>query len=620
MTSAVTVSGSVIYRRLLSYVWPYRYAFVLAIFGNILYGIVDAGLIKMLEPLLDKGFVAHNRNFIQWIPFFVVGIFIVRGIATFLSTFFMGWVGRNVVMNFRQEMFKHLLKLPTAYFDRTTSGEILSKIIYNVEQVADASSDALTVLVRETCTAVGLMIVMLSISWRLTFLFIVTVPLMAMVMHFVSKKMRMVSSRIQESMAKVTHVAEEAIEGQKVIKTFGGQTFETARFKETTQHNRRQEMKLISTSSISIPMVQLIGSFALAVTVYLATLDPQSTLKTAISPGAFAAMMAAMIALLKPIKQLTKVNSNIQKGIAGAASIFKFLDEKIEVDNGQTHLKNVQGNIGFKAVSFSYEQDKTDNQTHTLENIHFTVQAGETVAIVGRSGGGKSTLVNLLPRFYEGQGEILIDGVNVKDMPLSHLRQQIAIVSQQVTLFNDTVARNIAYGCEQATREDIVQAASSAYAMDFINRLPQGLDTLIGENGVRLSGGQRQRIAIARAILKKAPILILDEATSALDTESERHIQAALEKLMAQCTTLVIAHRLSTIENADRIIVIDKGHIAEIGTHAELIARNGLYASLRALQSHSREEVLSSLSTFSEKTIASVEEADALEFSHDQQP
>lgn len=581
MISTPAYSSKMVYRRLLSYVWPYRYAFVLAILGNLLYGAVDAGMIKLLEPLLDEGFVNHNKTFIHWIPFVLIGIFIIRGVATFLSTFFMGWVGRHVVMNFRQEMFKHLLRLPTAYYDRNTSGEILSKITYNVEQVANASSDALTTLVRESFTVIALLVVMLTISWRLTFLFIVTVPMMAGIMHVVSKRVRGVSGRIQDSMGSVTHVVEEAIEGQKVIKAFGGQKYEIEGFERVVQHNRRQEMKLIATSAMSVPMVQIIGSLALAVTVYLATLSPESTLRTSITPGAFAAMMTSMIALLKPIKEFTKLNNNIQKGIAGAASIFAFLDEKPEIDSGTKALKFPAGHVTYRQVSFSYG---VESGTKTLEQISFDVKAGETVAFVGRSGGGKSTLVNLLPRFYDAQGEILIDGINILDLSLAELRDQIAIVTQHVTLFNDTVARNIAYGCEWATREEIIAAAASAYAKDFIERLPMGFDTEIGENGVRLSGGQRQRIAIARAILKKAPILILDEATSALDTESERYIQEALEKLMAQCTTLVIAHRLSTIEKADRIIVVDKGQVIEMGTHEELMRLDGIYAALRVMQ------------------------------------
>ena len=573
------LSGKAVYSRLLTYVWPYRNAFILAIIGNILYGIVDALLIKLLQPLLDKGFVSHDMGFIRWLPFIVIGIFLVRGLATFLSTYFMGWVGRHVVMNFRQQMFDHLLALPTSYFDRSTSGEILSKLIYNVEQVANASSDALTELVRETCTTIGLLVVMLTISWRLTLLFFILAPIMAGVIHFVSKRMRKVSTNIQFSMGDVTHVAEEAIEGQKVIKAFGGEAYESEKFRKVVQHNRRQEMKLISTSAINVPMIQLIGSFALAITVYLATLNTENSLNTAITPGAFAAMMAAMIALLKPIKQLTKVNNNIQKGIAGATSIFALLDEKPELNIGTKTIDFPQGHIAFDNITFSY-----NDSNMTLQNISFEVKAGETIAIVGRSGGGKSTLVNLLPRFYEADGEMRIDGINVRDLPLNKLRSLIAIVSQQVVLFNDTVGNNIAYGRSEVSKEDIIEAATSAFAMDFIEKLPLGLDTVIGENGVRLSGGQRQRIAIARAILKRAPILILDEATSALDTESERFIQAALDKLMSQCTTLVIAHRLSTIENASRIIVIDEGRIQEMGTHSELMQSNGIYASLRSMQ------------------------------------
>ncbi len=572
-------SARQVYRRLLTYVWPFRYAFMLAILGNVLYGAVDASLIKLFEPLINEGFVNQNKIFIRYIPFIIIGAFVLRGIAAVLSTFFMGWVGRHVVMNLRQAMFKHLLELPTSYYDKITTGEILSKIIYNAEQVADAATDALTVVVRESCMAIALVVVMLSISWRLTLLFVIVAPLMAGVMDVVSKRTRAVSSRVQGSMGGVAHVAEEAIEGQKEIKAFGGKEYEMKQFERVTQYNRRQEMKRIAISAISTPIVQLIGSISLAATVYLATLSPQDGLKTGISPGEFTAMLGAMFSLLKPIKQLTKVNNNIQKGLAGATSIFDFLDEPSEKDEGQQKISHVKGGIVFKDVNFTY-----DNIHRALEGITFHVKPGETIAIVGRSGGGKSTLVSLLPRFYEASGDILIDGVNIRDIPLSQLRSQIAIVSQHVTLFNDTIARNIAYGRDDVSPEDIIDAAHSAHAMNFIEKLPQGLDTMIGENGVRLSGGQRQRIAIARAILKKAPILILDEATSALDTESERYIQAALDKLMKQCTTLVIAHRLSTIENASRIIVIDQGRIIEMGTHKELMELNGHYAQLRSLQ------------------------------------
>jgi subfamily B ATP-binding cassette protein MsbA len=575
-------SGAQVYRRLLAYVKPYRWAFALAIFGNILYGLVDAGFVKLFQPLINEGFVSKNQAFIAWIPFIVVGIFLVRGVATFLSTYCMGWVGRNVVKSLRQDMFAQLLKLPTSYYDKVSSGELLSKLTYNVEQVADASSDAFTVMVRESCTAVGLILVMLSVSWRLTLYFIVTVPIMALVMHFVSKRMRRISSKVQDSVGSVAHVAEEAIEGQKVIKAFGGQQYEKNQFNRATHHNLQQEMKMISTSAFSIPVIQLIGSFALAGVVYLATLGPESVLKTAITPGEFTAIIAAMIALLKPLKQLTKVNTNIQKGLAGASSIFSFLDETPEKDTGTIELSKATGHIEFKNVKFHYD---IGQHKFNLSGMNFTVKPGETIAFVGRSGAGKSTLVNLLPRFYDiPEGDILIDGIKITDLTLASLRQSFAFVSQQVMLFNDTVANNIAYGLKDVSEEEIIEAAEMAYCMDFINELPKGLQSHIGENGVRLSGGQRQRLAIARAILKKAPILILDEATSALDSESERKIQQALTNLMGKCTTLVIAHRLSTIEKADRILVIDNGKIIESGTHQELLNQLGIYKQLRTLQ------------------------------------
>lgn len=573
-----------VYKRLLTYVKPFKWAFLAGILGNILYGIVDASFMKLLEPLMNKGFVDHDMAFIAWIPYLVIGIVVVRGIASFLSTYFMGWVGRRVVMTLRQDLFKHMLSLPASFYDNNTSGELLSKITYNVEQVADASTDALTVLVRETCTAVGLVIVMLTVSWRLTVLFFLVVPVMAVVMHFVSKRLRFVSNRVQESVGGVAHVAEEALEGHKVIKAFGGQQYEIAQFQNATRSNLQQEMKLIVTSALSVPAIQLIGSFALAGMIYLATLPPEAG-QVGITPGGFATLIGAMFMLLKPLKQLTKVNGNIQKGIANAASVFAILEIPPEQDTGTHRLEHAKGKIEFKDVSFSYDAQKA----LTLSNVSFKVEPGETIAIVGRSGGGKSTLVNLIPRFYDAAGLITLDGVNIYDIPLKDLRKHFAFVSQHVTLFNDTIARNIAYGQDEFDLDKVITAAKKAHAWEFISQLPEGMDTLIGENGVRLSGGQRQRIAIARAILKQAPILILDEATSALDTESERKIQNALEALMAHCTTLVIAHRLSTIENADRILVIDSGRVIEMGTHDELIARQGIYSELRVMQYHPAE-------------------------------
>jgi ATP-binding cassette, subfamily B, bacterial MsbA len=573
-----------IYKRLLTYVVPFKWAFIAGILGNVLYGIVDASFMKLLEPLMNRGFVAHDMAFIAWIPYLVIGFVIVRGIASFLSTYFMGWVGRRVVMTIRQDLFSHMLSLPASFYDNNTSGELLSKITYNVEQVADASTDALTVLVRETCTVIGLIIVMLTVSWHLTLLFFVVMPIMAVVMHFVSKRLRFVSNRVQQSVGGVAHVAEEALEGHKVIKAFGGQHYEREQFCKVTRSNLQQEMKLIVTSALSVPAIQLIGSFALAAMIYLATLPPEAG-DVGITPGGFTTLIGAMFMLLKPLKQLTKVNGNIQKGIANAASVFALLELPAEQDNGTHSLERVTGRIEFKDVSFSYDESKHV----TLSNITFKVEPGETIAIVGRSGGGKSTLVNLIPRFYDAKGLITLDGVDVHNIPLKNLRKQFAFVSQNVTLFNETIARNIAYGQDEFNLDAVIAAAKKAHAWEFISQLPEGMDTVIGENGVRLSGGQRQRIAIARAIMKQAPILILDEATSALDTESERKIQDALEELMSHCTTLVIAHRLSTIENADRILVIDSGQVIEMGTHEELILQKGIYAELRVMQYHSTD-------------------------------
>lgn len=566
-----------VYRRLLKSLAPYWLLFAIGMVGTAGNSGIEATLAWLVKPIINKGFIARDEAFLHLLPLAIVGIFIARGISGFLSDYCITRVGRNVVMDFRQQVFAHFLKLPATFYDQHSSGQLLSALIYNVEQIAQATTDSLLIVVQEGCLAIGLLIVMFATSWQLSLLFVFAAPVMILIFRFSSKRMRKVSGKVQETMANVTHVAEESIEGYKVIRTFGGEAYEMAKFNQATQLNRQREMKVIVASSLGTTGVQVIASIVIAITLMLAT----STLLE-ISAGSFAAMIAAAVALLRPVRRLTQVNNRIQKGLAGAQSVFALLDRPLEQDEGQISLERAQGRIEFNAVNFNYPgTEKT-----VLRQINLTIKSGEVIALVGKSGSGKSTLVNLLPRFYDiVSGQILIDGIPIKDYRLADLRKQFAFVSQHVTLFNDTIAHNIAYGrTADVGEKEILEAAQAAHALDFIEQLPQGLQALVGENGVLLSGGQRQRLAIARAILKDAPILILDEATSALDTASERHIQAALEGLMRNRTTLVIAHRLSTIENADRIVVLDQGQIVEIGSHRELLQLGGHYARLHALQ------------------------------------
>ena len=581
------MSGFKIYRRLLKYVWPYWWAFALGVLGSMAFSGIDAYFIHFMQPLMDKGFVARDLQFLKTLPLIIMILFLLRGIASFMARYFMSRVGLDVVQTLRNIMFKHLLRLPASYYDLSTTGELLSKIIYNVDQIAEACTNAVTVAVRSLAYIIFLLIVMLQMNWRLSIVYLVGAPIIAAVIRYTGKRIRRLSGKVQNYLGDVSRVSEEAIEGYQVVKIFGGQHYEQKKFYEYNRHNRNQAIKVTITDALSTTVVLFIGAFVFSFVIYLVT--SAKAMVFHLSAGGFVAMVTAMLAIFKPIRDFTDVNNIIQRGLAGAQSVFALLDKPVEIDTATGSLPDVKGLIEYRRVYFKY-------QTQTmpaLHDINIKIAPGKVVALVGRSGGGKSTLVNLLPRFYDiSAGEILIDGKNISTVTLQSLRKNIAIVSQHVTLFNDTIAHNIAYGMlDTVSRSDIEAAATAANAMDFIARLPQGLDTIIGENGVLLSGGQRQRLAIARAILKNSPILILDEATSALDTESERNIQQAMRKLMRGRTTLVIAHRLSTIEDADEIMVMAQGKIIESGTHVELLAKKGAYTDLYNLQFKANEDV-----------------------------
>ncbi|MFL1453501.1 lipid A export permease/ATP-binding protein MsbA [Marinobacter sp. GN3S48] len=566
------------YKRLLAYVKPFWLAFSLAVLGNVIYAAASTGMAAAMEYVILAIENPTEQNRIL-LTLLIVGVFAFRGVGTFLSQYFISYVGRQVINALRNQVFDRLMTLPSRYFDDNASGRLVSKLTFNVEQVAEATTNAVTITLREGLTILGLLGFMLYTNWKLTVVFLAVGPIIGLVVSYASKRFRKISKRIQGSMGDITHVASESISGYRVVRTFGGEDYERERFRDVSERNLKQSLKMASTQAISIPVIQVLVAVAIAALVWT-MLAPE--IRGEMSTGELIAFITAATTMAKPIRQVTSVHAKIQKGVAAAHDVFGTMDEEPEHDEGTYSPTRVNGDITFDDVSFRY-RDQLDD---VLSGISVDIPAGQSVALVGRSGSGKSTMVSLLPRFYEYTGgDIRIDGHSLKEFSLQALRAQIALVTQNVVLFNDTIAANIAYGAlRHCTREEIREAAAKAHALEFIDRMPAGLDTMIGDNGVMLSGGQRQRLAIARALLKNAPILILDEATSALDTESERHIQEALETVMQGRTTLVIAHRLSTIEKADRILVMEAGQIVESGRHDELLAIGGAYAQLHQMQ------------------------------------
>ncbi|AOF15482.1 TPA: lipid A ABC transporter ATP-binding protein/permease MsbA [Yersinia enterocolitica] len=567
------------FRRLWPLISPYKTGLVVAAIALILNAASDTFMLSLLKPLLDDGFGKANSSILKWMPLAVIGLMVVRGVTGFVSSYCISWVSGKVVMHIRRRLFSHMMGMPVSFFDQQSTGTLLSRITYDSEQVAASSSGALVTVVREGASIIGLFIMMFYYSWQLSLILIVIAPIVSVSIRLVSKRFRNISKNMQSTMGEVTTSAEQMLKGHKEVLIFGGQKVETERFEAVSNRMRQQGMKLVSASSISDPIIQLIASFALAFVLYAASFP--SVMET-LTAGTITVVFSAMIALMRPLKSLTNVNAQFQRGMAACQTLFTILDMEQEKDEGKLEVDRAKGEIEFRHVTFYYP----GKDTPALNDINMHIDAGKTVALVGRSGSGKSTIANLMTRFYDvSEGSILLDGHDLRDYRLGALRNQVALVSQNVHLFNDTVANNIAYARdEQYSRAEIEEAARMAYAMDFINKMENGLDTVIGENGVMLSGGQRQRIAIARALLRDCPILILDEATSALDTESERAIQSALDELQKNRTSLVIAHRLSTIEKADEILVIEDGRIVERGMHAELLAKKGVYAQLNRMQ------------------------------------
>lgn len=567
------------FKRLWQFIRLYKSGLVVAVIALVINAISDTYMISLLKPLLDEGFGNAESDFLRTLPLIIFAMMFVRGISGFVSTYCLSWVSGNVVMQVRRMVFNHFMHMPVSYFDKEKTGNLLSRITYDSEQVSAATSQALVSIVREGASIIGLLVLMFYNSWQLSLVLFAVAPVVAWGIGVVSKRFRKISKNMQTMMGNVTASAEQMLKGHKVVLSYGGQDIERKRFEKVSNQMRQQSMKLVTAQAAANPIIQMIASLAIVAVLYLASID---SIKEQLTPGTFTVVFSAMFGLMRPLKALTNVTSQFQRGMAASQTLFALIDLEPEKNEGKLTVERANGDVSVKNVSFTY----TGAEKPALENVSFDIPRGKTVALVGRSGSGKSTIANLFNRFYDvDSGSITLDGHDIREYELKNLRQQFALVSQNVHLFNDTIANNIAYAADgKYERSDIEKAAKLAHAMEFISKMDDGLDTMIGENGASLSGGQRQRVAIARALLRDAPVLILDEATSALDTESERAIQAALDELQKDKTVLVIAHRLSTIEKADEILVVDDGAIIERGNHADLIAKNGAYAQLHRIQ------------------------------------
>jgi len=568
-----------VYRRLLRYAWPYRGIYLVGVLGMALYAFTDFINVYFIRTYLSSALALQsNPQVLRWLPLGVLLIFLVRGVGDYLATYFPAWVGRQVIKAIRGDLFAQYLRLPTARYDQESSGVMLNRLTYNTEMVASSATDSLTVMIRDSLAILFNVGALFWLNWRLALVSMIAAPAISLLVRSVNVRFRRYSARIQNSMGDVTRVAKEALDAHRVVKVFNAQEHIGRLFEQANELNRRTNVRLISARATSNPIVQMLAALGLTGVLLVASREIAAGSLTLVQ---FIPFVIALLQVPQPLRRILNVAGPMQQGIAAGASVFEVLDAPTEPAGGTRSIQRARGEVEFRHVNFEYATDKGA----VLRDVNFSVPAGTTLAIVGRSGSGKSTLVSLLPRFYDpNSGGVLIDGVDIRDYHLADLRRQMSLVSQDVVLFNESIRNNILFGATDVSEAQLQAAVRAAYVMEFVEQLPQGLDSMVGDRGVLLSGGQRQRIAIARALLRDSPILILDEATSSLDTAAERHIQAALDQLVRNRTTLVIAHRLSTIEGADRIVVMRDGAIVESGAHAELLACRGVYAELHRLQ------------------------------------